>query len=29
MSRCAKMHLTGDNEYVIIEKKEGSRDCIR
>ena len=29
MSRCAKMHLTGDNEYVIIKKEEGSNDCIR
>lgn len=29
MSRRAKMHLTVDNEYVIIEKKEGKRDCIR
>lgn len=24
-----KMHLTGDNEYVIIDAKEGSMDCIR
>lgn len=29
MSKCAKLHLTGDNEYVIIEEKEGSMDCIR